>query len=198
MIAHLKGTVFSPLPNQIIIDVNGVGYQVQIPLSTYDKTLPQPGEEISLYTYLQVRETAHTLYGFASLEEKDIFLLLIDRVSGIGPSIAMSILSGMAVDEFKASVANEDVPNLSRIKGLGKKTAERIVLELRDKVGVTDAWKDASNGLVSSVSSDAELALISLGYKQVEARKSIKLALIADSTSDAEMLIKSALRLLNS
>lgn len=198
MIAHLQGTVFSPLPNQIIIDVNGVGYQVQIPLSTYDKVLPQQGDKIKLYTYLQVRETAHTLYGFATLEEKDIFLLLIDRVSGIGPSIAMSILSGMQVEEFKASVANEDVPNLSKIKGLGKKTAERIVLELRDKVGVTDAWKDASNGIASSVSSDAELALISLGYKQVEARKAIKLALIADSASDAEMLIKTALRLLNS
>ncbi|MDB9741342.1 Holliday junction branch migration protein RuvA [Akkermansiaceae bacterium] len=198
MIAHLNGIVHSPLPNQLIIDVNGVGYQVAIPVSTYDKLLPQPGDKVSIHTYLHIRENAQTLYGFASLEEKDVFLLLINRVTGIGPSIAMSVLSCMPVHEFKTSVANEDVTNLSKIKGLGKKTAERIVLELRDKVGVTDAWKDASNGIINTASADAELALISLGYKQVEARKAIKLSISANAEATTEDLIKSSLRMLNS
>jgi len=198
MIARLKGIVLEALPNQVIIDVNGVGYQVMIPLSTYDHLHPHPGAEITVYTHLHVRETAHTLYGFAKPEEKELFLLLIDRVSGIGPSIAMSVLSGMEVDQFKASVANSEVAMLSKIKGLGKKTAERIVLELKDKVGVVDAWKAASEGAVSTSAGDAELALISLGYKQTEARKAIKVAQGAEKDAAAEDLIRISLRILNS
>ena len=198
MIVRLKGEVIDALPNQILLDVQGVGYQVNIPVSTYDKLAPQAGDKVVLNTHLHVRETAHTLYGFASLEEKDVFLLLIERVSGIGPSIAMSGLSGMPVLGFKAAVANGEVALLTKVKGLGKKTAERIVLELRDKVGVADAWKAASEGEVSTAAGDAELALISLGYKQVEARKAIKAAEGVDSSADTETLIKAALRVLNS
>lgn len=198
MIARLKGTVVDPLPHQLILDVNGVGYQVNIPLSTYDKLLPQSGDSITLHTHHHVRETAQTLYGFASVEEKDVFLLLINRVSGIGPAIAMAILSGMPVNGFKSAVANAEFAILSKIKGLGKKTAERIVLELSDKVGVADAWKAASEGTASTSSGDAELALISLGYKQVEARKAIKAAQGIDVSADAEALIKTALRVLSS
>lgn len=198
MIVRLKGIILEALPNQLILDVSGVGYQINIPLSTYDSLNPLVGDTISIFTHLHIRENAHTLFGFANQQEKDVFLLLIDRVSGIGPSIAMSVLSGMSVDHFKSSVANEDTEALSKIKGLGKKTAERIVLELRDKVGVTDAWKAASEGVVSSAAGDAELALISLGYKQVEARKSIKAAQGVDPAADTETLIKTALRVLNS
>ena len=198
MIVRLQGIIVEPLPNQLVVDVQGVGYQVNIPLSTYDRLAPQAGDKVTLHTHLHIRETAHTLYGFASLEEKDVFLLLIDRVSGIGPSIAMAVLSGMPVTGFKAAVANGEVALLTKVKGLGKKTAERIVLELRDKVGVADAWKAASEGAVSTAAGDAELALISLGYKQVEARKAIKAAQGVDAKADTETLIKAALRVLNS
>lgn len=198
MIVKLTGTISDALPNQLIIDVQGVGYQVNVPLSTYDKLAPQAGDKVAIHTHQHIRETAHTLYGFASLEEKDVFLLLIDRVSGIGPSIAMNVLSGMTVSGFKGAVANGELAILSKVKGLGKKTAERIVLELRDKVGVADAWKAASEGVVSTAAGDAELALISLGYKQVEARKAIKAAEGVEPKSSAEVLIKSALRVLNS
>jgi len=198
MIARLNGVALEALPNQLIIDVNGVGYQVTIPVSTYDTLNPKEGDIVKVYTYYHVRETAHTLYGFATQEEKDVFLLLIDRVSGIGPAIAISVLSGMPVTTFKSAVANGEVDILSKVKGLGKKTAERIVLELRDKVGVGDAWKAASEGEVSTSAGDAELALISLGYKQVEARKAIKAAQGVDAAADAELLIKAALRVLNS
>lgn len=198
MIVRLKGEVVDALPNQLVIDVQGVGYQVNIPVSTYDAINPLVGDTVTVQTHLHVRETAHTLYGFASNEEKDVFLLLIDRVSGIGPAIAMSVLSGLSVQHFKAAVANGEVDILSKVKGLGKKTAERIVLELRDKVGVADAWKAASEGIVSTAAGDAELALISLGYKQVEARKAIKAAQGVQADADTEALIKAALRVLTS
>jgi len=198
MIVRLTGVVVDALPNQLVVDVQGIGYQVNIPLSTYDHLNPLPGAKVQLFTHLHIRETAHTLYGFATTEEKDVFLLLIDRVSGIGPAIAMAVLSGMSVQNFKAAVANGEVAVLSKVKGLGKKTAERIVLELKDKVGVVDAWKAASEGAVSSAAGDAELALISLGYKQVESRKAIKAAEGAAPGANAEDLIRSALRVLNS
>ena len=127
-----------------------------------------------------------------------MFLLLIDRVSGIGPAIAMGVLSGMPVDHFKACVVNNEVAALSKIKGLGKKGVERIILELKDKIGITDAWKNASAEGVSSAISDTELALISLGYKQVEARKAVKAAADVDKDADTDELLRAALRMLNS
>lgn len=198
MIARLRGSVLESLPNRLVIDVNGVGYLVNIPLSTYDKLNPNPGDKVDIHTHLHVRETAHTLYGFASEEEKELFLLLIDRVSGIGPAIAMAVLSGMPVEHFKACVVNNEVAALSKIKGLGKKGVERIILELKDKIGVTDAWKAASEGAVSTAGGDAELALISLGYKQVEARKAVKAALAVEKDAGADDLIRASLRVLNS
>jgi Holliday junction DNA helicase RuvA len=198
MIVRLTGKVIDALPNQLIIDVNGVGYQVTIPLSTYDKLAPQHGDLITINTHLHIRETAHTLYGFATPEEKDLFLLLIERVSGIGPATAVSVLSSMPVSGFKAAIANGEAALLAKAKGLGKKTAERIILELRDKVGVADAWKTATDNGEASSSNDAELALISLGYKQVEARKAIRTALGIEPQADTETLIKSALRNLSS
>ena len=198
MIARLRGRILESLPNRLVIDVNGVGYLVSIPLSTYDKLNPQLGDKVDIHTHMHVRETAHTLYGFASDEEKELFLLLIDRVSGIGPAIAMAVLSGMPVDHFKACVVNNEVAALSKIKGLGKKGVERIILELKDKIGVTESWKNASATGVSSAVSDTELALISLGYKQVEARKAVKAAADKDSSADTDELLRAALRMLNS
>ncbi len=198
MIVRLRGIVLEAFPNRLVIDVGGVGYQVNIPLSTYDQLHPVEGGKIDLHTHLQVRETEHKLFGFSSPEERELFLLLIDRVSGIGPAIAVAVLSGLPVDRFKAAVVNEDVAALSKIKGLGKKTAERIVLELKDKVGVADAWKAASENLVPSAANDTELALIGLGYKQAEARKAVASVMKGDSASDSEDLLRGALRVLNS
>ncbi|MBG7606529.1 MAG: Holliday junction branch migration protein RuvA [Verrucomicrobia bacterium] len=198
MIARLRGKIIEAYPNRLIVDCNGVGYQAIIPISTYDHLHPTEGAAVDLRTHLHIRENAHTLYGFATEEERDVFLLLIDRVSGIGPSIALAILSGMPVNQFKSAVVAGDSVMLSKTKGIGKKTAERIILELKDKVGVTDTWQDAASGQVSSQAADAELALIALGYKQVDARKAVRKILDADPTSTTESLVRGALRSLQS
>ena len=198
MIARIRGKVLEALPGRLVIDVNGLGYLLTVSLSTYDEINPVEGKEVDLHAHLHIRETAHTLYGFASVSEKDLFLLLIERVTGIGPAIGMAVLSGMPVDHFKSCVVNGDAAALSQIKGLGKKTAERIILELNDKVGVAEAWQAAAGESVPSAAVDAESALIGLGYKQVEARKAV--AAIAKIKVDAptEDLLREALRMLNS
>ena len=167
-----------------------------IPCSTFDRLHAAEGVEVDLRTHLHIRETAHTLYGFATEEERDVFLMLIDRVSGIGPAIAMAVLSGMPVARFKSCVVAGNTAELARIKGLGKKTAERIVLELKDKVGVTDTWQDAATGEVSASAADAELALLALGYKQVDARKALRKVLESEPAAAVETLIRGALRVL--
>src|SRR5262250_483497 len=129
MITFLHGKLVEALPTQITVDVNGVGYEALIPLSSFDK-LPQPGGEVKLLTHLQVREDAHVLYGFMSAAERDLFRLLVNHVSGIGPKTALDVLSGSSVASFKANVVAGDVASLSKVKGIGKKTAERIVVEL--------------------------------------------------------------------
>lgn len=194
MIARLRGNIIEAYPNRLIVDCHGVGYEVIIPISTYDKLHPTEGAAVDLRTHLHIRENAHTLYAFATEEERDVFLLLIDRVSGIGPAIAIAILSGMPVAMFKSAVVAGDVALLSKSKGVGKKTAERIILELKDKVGVTDTWQDAASGQVSTEAADAELALIALGYKQVDARKAVRAILDKEPAATAEALIRGALR----
>src|SRR4051812_29119212 len=145
MISFLHGKIVEALPTQVTIDVNGVGYDVLIPVSSFDK-LPSPGTEVKLLTHLAVREDAHVLYGFMSSAERDLFRLLINTVSGIGPKIALNVLSGMNPTMFRGAVANGDVKALSNISGVGKKTAERIVLELKDKIGAVGAWEATSAG----------------------------------------------------
>ena len=183
--------------NRLVLDVSGVGYEALIPLTTFDKLNPKTGDKVTLLTYLHVREQALTLYGFAADEDRDLFRLLIDRVSGIGPSIAMAVLSGMEPREFKSAVVAGDSTTLSKIKGLGKKTAERIILELKDKVGVAETWSDATSGAVSSAAGDAEMALIALGYKQVDARKTIRKVLDTTPEAPTEEIIRTALRMMN-
>ncbi len=198
VIARLRGNIIEAYPNRLVVDCHGVGYEAIIPISTFDKLHPLEGSFVDLRTHLHIRENAQTLYGFATEEERDVFLLLIDRVSGIGPAIAMAILSGMPVTTFKSAVVAGDVALLSKSKGVGKKTAERIILELKDKVGVTDTWQDAASGEVTSQAADAELALIALGYKQVDSRKAVRGILEKDPTASAEALIRGALRALQS
>ena len=196
MITYLNGILTEIIPGRLTIDVNGIGYEVLVPLSTSDKMLEE-GQKYQILTHLHIREQEQTLFGFATNEERDLFRLLINRVSGIGPKLGLAILSGMSVDDFKNAVICGNITGLSTISGLGKKTAERIILELKDKVGVTETWtaaKEDSSG-PKSIIHDAVLALISLGYKQAEALKAvnkIKDSSPADISSDE--LIRSALR----
>lgn len=196
MIARLRGNVLEAYPNRLVVDVSGVGYEVFIPLSTFDRLHAAEGLAVDLRTHLHFSQLGQKLFGFASEEERDVFLLLIDRVDGVGPTMAISVLSGMNVNDFKKCVVAGDVAGLSRLKGVGKKTAERIVLELKDKVGVTETWQDAAAGQVSAGAADAELALIALGYKQVDARKAVRKILDADPAAATEMLVRGALRAL--
>jgi Holliday junction DNA helicase RuvA len=179
MITFLHGKLIEALPTQIVVDVNGVGYEILIPLSSFDK-LPPPGGEIKLLTQLVIREDAHTLYGFMSVGERDLFRLLVHSVSGIGPKTALNILSGMNATAFRGAVASSDVKSLSQISGVGKKTAERIVVELRDKIGAAGAWEAASAKHSLSPGdqkiNDAVLALMALGFKQIDAHETVRSA----------------------
>ena len=180
MITHLQGRLEEALPTHVVVDVGGIGYLVHIPLSTYDR-LPAPGNAVRILTHLVVREDAHTLFGFMSREERDLFRLLTHHVSGIGPKLALAVLSGMSVLRFKQAVVESDIKALSSISGLGKKSAERIVVELKDKVGVAAAWEASSlkhgAGEAEQTFQDTVLALISLGYRQVEAHKAAQAAI---------------------
>lgn len=194
MIAFLRGTVAEAMPQCLVLDVNGVGYEVQVPLSTFDAVNPMEGKTVTLKIHLHVRENAQVLYGFATDAERDIFRLLIDRVSGIGPATAISILSGLNVNAFKQAVVNGDVQAIARAKGVGKRTAERIILELKDKVGLASTWEAQQQGTTSEAAGDAELALLALGFKQTEARKAIS-ALVKDNPrATTDELIRGALR----
>ncbi len=194
MIARLRGKVIEAYPNRLVVDVQGVGYEVFIPMSTFARLNAAEGLVVDLRTHVHFSQLAQKLFGFASEEERDVFLLLIDRVSGVGPTMAVSVLSGMNVNDFKKCVVAGDVAGLSRLKGVGKKTAERIVLELKDKVGVVETWQDAAAGQVTAGAADAELALIALGYKQVDARKAVRKVLEADPAAATEALVRGALR----
>ena len=197
MITYLDGTLREVWPTQVVVEVHGVGYEVLIPLSSYDR-LPQPGQPIRLLTHLQVREDAHILFGFASSEERDLFRLLVTRVSGVGPKLALAVLSGMDVMRFKAAVVDSDTASIAKISGLGKKTAERIVLELKDKLGVAAAWEAASADKAPSAearaANDAVLALIALGYRQVDAAKSVREVSVKNKEAGTEELVRLALK----
>src|SRR3954452_18170811 len=177
MITFLHGKLVDAVPTQVTIDVHGIGYEVLIPLSSFDK-LPSRGQEVSILTHFAVREDAHVLYGFMTTAEREMFRLLINNVSGIGPKIALNVLSGMNVVALRGAVANSDIKSLSQISGVGKKTAERIVVELKDKIGPAGAWEasSAQRSLAPEDQkvNDAVLALMALGFKQIEAHDSVR------------------------
>src|SRR6202022_1283010 len=197
MITFLDGKLVAALPTQAIVDVNGVGYEVFIPVSSYDK-LPGVGQPIRILTHLAVREDAHLLYGFMTSADRDLFRLLENNVSGIGPKLALAVLSGMSVTNFKTAVVNSDIAAISKISGLGKKTAERIVLELKDKLGGAAAWEAATARHAPTPeqeqANEAVLALIALGYKQVDAHKSVRDLQTQGQAKSAEELVKLALK----
>ncbi|KAB2654220.1 MAG: Holliday junction branch migration protein RuvA [Verrucomicrobia bacterium] len=198
MISFLQGKLVDALPTSVTVNVNGVGYDVLIPLSSLDK-LPQPGGEVTILTHLVVREDAHLLYGFMTVAERELFRMLINNVSGIGPKTALNVLSGMNAVTFRGAVASGDVKSLSQISGVGKKTAERIVVELRDKVGAAGAWEATSAARSLSASdqkvNDAVLALMALGFKQPEAHESVRAAqAMLGEKASVEELVRAALK----
>jgi len=198
MITFLHGKLIEALPTQVVVEVQGVGYEVLIPLSSFDK-LPPPGQELKLLTQLIIREDAHVLYGFMSAAERELFRLLIHSVSGIGPKTALNILSGMNVTAFRGAVANGDVKALAQISGVGKKTAERIVVELRDKIGLAGALEAASakHGLApgDQTANDATLALMALGFKQAEAHDAVRAAqAMLGAAATVEQLVRACLK----
>lgn len=172
MIGKLSGTLAEKQPPTLLLDVGGVGYEIEAPMSTiYD--LPNTGERVSLYTHLVIREDAHLLFGFLTRRERESFRQLI-RISGIGPRIALAILSGMSTDDLARAIQTEDAAALARVPGIGKKTAERLILELRGKLGADISGLPAGAAAPVSSQSDIVAALLALGYNEREAAAAIK------------------------
>lgn len=192
MIGYLKGKIISAKPTQIILDVNNVGYLIHISISTFEKISDQ--NEVSLYIHTYVREDALNLYGFYTEAEKEMFELLIS-ISGIGPKVALSILSGISVEELQIAIQSENVSRLVSVPGVGRKTAERVVLELKSKVGFIETT--ASKGIDFTIKQEAVLALTTLGYNQKVADKIVRDLLASKPSFTLEELIKKSLAELN-
>jgi holliday junction DNA helicase RuvA len=202
MIAHLRGTLLAKHPNQAIVETHGVGYDVVISVPTFSE-LPGAGAEVALHIHTHVREDALSLYGFLRLAEKKLFEKLL-TVSGIGPKLAITILSGMPVDEMVGAIRSGDVARLTRIPGIGKKTAERMVLELRDKLPAPAGAAEVSAAQASPVEEDVISALVNLGYQRATAEKALRsIPLIAKNAMSGapapsfEVLFREALRVLS-
>ncbi|HKO59923.1 MAG TPA: Holliday junction branch migration protein RuvA [Pyrinomonadaceae bacterium] len=202
MIAHLSGTLLSKQPNSVILDVNGVGYEVNIPVSTfYD--LEEEGSSVKLRIYTHVREDTLQLFGFKTTRERELFLKVIS-VSGIGPSLGIKLLSGMSADEMIGSIRTNNLAKLTLIPGIGRKTAERLVMELRDKVaelsstepGEELGTKDAGAGIVTedSMRSDVLSALLNLGYQRSSAEKAVNAAVDDGGDISVEVILRRSLR----
>ena len=198
MIGRLRGVILKKTPPELLLDVNGVGYEVQSPMSTF-YVLPDVGQEITIHTHFVVREDAQLLFGFMVESERSLFRTLI-KVNGVGPKLALTILSGIEAEQFVYCVQNNDSAALIKLPGVGKKTAERLLVEMRDKF---DDWAVVANAQLPEgatplqsphkISADAESALIALGYKPAEAAKAISAAL-DDDIDSSEELIRRALR----
>ena len=194
MIGRLQGTVIDKQAPDLLLDVQGVGYEVLVSLSTFF-AVPNIGESVVLHTHFVVREDVQQLYGFSELAERALFRHLI-KVNGVGPKMALAILSGMSASEFALCVHNNDVATLVKLPGVGKKTAERLVIEMRDRVGDIEA--STSGGGTQAVQQpdigeEAESALIALGYKPQDAAKMVSRA-VSEDISSAEQLIRAALK----
>lgn len=210
MIVSLQGTLIAATPLAAVIEVNGVGYEVNVPVTTAER-LPVPGQSVKVHTVAVYREDSQALYGFATIEERDFFRLLVDHVSGVGPKVALTIMSRLSLPVLRQAIIDGDVGLLSKCHGIGRKTAERLVVELKDKVGgVGGASAGAaiaggtaaagSSGATPGVSSrdarmrDAVLALVQLGYKLPDAEKAVRrVSASADSEIATEELVRRAL-----
>jgi holliday junction DNA helicase RuvA len=193
MIGSVRGNIASKTPPQLTVEVGGIGYELEAPMSTFF-LLPSVGQEVRLLTHLVVREDAHILYAFATEEERRLFRSLI-KVSGVGPKIALALLSGINVEAFAQCVQNQDIAALTRIPGIGRKTAERLIVEMRDRLGpATDAAAAAGGAAVTAGTPEAEAfgALVALGYRPAEATRLLKAA--GPGTHSTEELIRRALQ----
>ncbi len=199
MIGRLKGIILEKQPPQILIDVGGVGYEAQAPMTSF-YPLPAVGEVATLHTHLSVSENAHQLFAFYTEDERRLFRTLI-KVSGVGPKMALAILSGMPVDDFVQCVMAENAAALVKVPGVGKKTAERLIIEVKDRLKGWEAAAplfavDTNNDqqTLSTITADAESALIALGYKPTDAAKVIASVQKTSSPDNSEELIRLALR----
>ena len=196
MITHLSGTVVEATPSKIIIDVQGVGYEVLIPTSSFSN-FPPPGQTAKIFTHLVIREDAHILFGFSTIEERELFRM-VNTVTKIGPKIALNLLGSLSPSEFQIAVAEGNTKRLSQISGLGKKTAERIVVELKDKVGIPPQKPSNKAGRSQSTTDqtirDAVAALVALGYKQPDAVRRVEAAqTMLGKETDLDKLVKTSL-----
>ncbi|MEG6617081.1 Holliday junction branch migration protein RuvA [Peptococcaceae bacterium 1198_IL3148] len=199
MIAFLRGILAAESPGQIVVDVHGVGYKLMVPHSTL-ASMPSIGQEVFVFTHMVVREDDMQLYGFQSEDELAVFLLLLN-VSGMGPKGALSVLSVYPPDSIRGFIGNEDVTALTRVPGVGKKTAQRLILELKDKIGKVITGSKQGGAAIANdggIIRDAEFALVALGYTQSEASDAVGKALNNENTviKDASELIKQALKYL--
>lgn len=191
MIAHLRGKLLAKHPNQVIVETAGVGYDVTITIPTFSD-LPGVGSEVALHIHTHVREDLLALYGFLRPSEKTLFEKLI-TVSGIGPKLAVTILSGMAAEEMVSAIRGNDIARLTRIPGIGKKTAERMVLELRDKLPVQTGTEVAAAPAMSPVEEDVLSALMNLGYPRATAEKALSLSIKNGKATTFEGMFREAL-----
>jgi Holliday junction DNA helicase RuvA len=193
MIAQLRGSLGDKRPNQVLVDVGGVGYLVHIPLSTF-YALGDLHSNVTLLIHTQVREDAISLYGFLSAREKHLFELLISA-SGVGPALALKILSGMSVDDLVPAVRSGDLARLTRIPGVGRKTAERMIVELRDKLAAMEIAEDTRKPVtITGTSGDVVSALLNLGYDQHAAEQAVERAGKSGASETFEALLRSALQ----
>ena len=193
MIGRLRGQIAQISPQQLLIDVGGVGYEVEISLNTF-AALADIKSEAVVFTHLVVREDAQLLFGFSSTDERELFRTLI-KVNGVGPKMALAILSGLDASSFAACILDGDVKTLTGLPGVGKKTAERLIIEMRDKVTTLAGEQRPENDAVTAnIADDAEAALIGLGYRPQEA--ALALSKLEDPGQDLEALIKQALKIL--
>ena len=191
MIAHLRGKLLVKHPKQVIVETGGVGYDVTISVPTFSD-LPNLGGEVSLHIHTHVREDQLALYGFLRLAEKQLFEKLL-TVSGIGPKLAITILSGMQADEMVGAIRGNDLARLTRIPGIGRKTAERMVLELRDKLPPPAAGKEPTTPVMTPVEEDVLSALLNLGYQRAAAEKTLAAAVKNGNTTSFDVLFREAL-----
>lgn len=195
MISYIKGTLAEKAPARIVVENCGLGYEILIPLSSYD-VLSEPGSDVLIYTHFHVREDSHTLFGFATVKERKLFQMLIS-VSGIGPRSALTILSGVSVDDFCGAVAREEVGFLTAISGIGRKTAQRLIVELKTRIVEQEVEIGIGGGPrpVQDSISEAVEALMSLGFTRPAARKAVEKCVDElDGQFDVEELIRGALR----
>ncbi|CAN5174502.1 Holliday junction branch migration protein RuvA [soil metagenome] len=185
MIGFLQGRLSFKQPPRLMLDVHGVGYELEAPMSTFYQ-LPDLGHELKLLTHLIVREDAHNLYGFATEAERQLFRNLI-KVSGVGARIALAILSGITVDEFSRCVQHDDAAKLVRVPGIGKKTAERLIVEMRDRIAAAGTSRSDATPGADTPEREAFGALIALGYKAAEASQMLK-SVSADGLSTEEII----------